>query len=287
MPPRDYSPLNGLAWSLWPSDDHRDTRLMAFFTAYFDAAGKPDRPNVMFVSGFVSTVGKWKKFEKAWLAFLKRNGMENPFHMTEFKHATSEHYKGKNYPGWVNRHDEQRAFEIEAIRIIDYHTHKEFSQGLVVEDFERMHREYDIPITHPWGRLINKPIAHCGIQPIIALQDWEKSYRKRGNTIHGIELIFDQGDTHRGELASAIREVFDVEPIFKDKREHIGLQAADILAWYHSRVTGDITYNRRIHILPQLEVLMKWMRNSEEWGYSHWPKLEQACAHYGFKRKGE
>jgi len=52
------------------------------FCSYFDGSGDGNKP-VQAVSGFVSTVKKWARFETEWNAILKANGI-SALHTTDY-----------------------------------------------------------------------------------------------------------------------------------------------------------------------------------------------------------
>jgi len=64
---------------------------MGVFTAYFDASGSPDDPNVHYltVAGFIATAGSWTLFDKRWKKILKKYGVEK-LHMKDFSHSRGE-----------------------------------------------------------------------------------------------------------------------------------------------------------------------------------------------------
>jgi len=64
-------------------------------TAYFDASGTEHSGTELVVSGFVSTVKKWKGFEREWRALLDDAGIPY-FHMKEFAPSTGIFASWKN-----------------------------------------------------------------------------------------------------------------------------------------------------------------------------------------------
>src|SRR5665213_2319100 len=109
---------------------------MAMYTAFFDASGNHESPAAMFVAGLVASADEWLAFEREWLALLSANGMESPFHMTDFKAGAPP------YGEWLRDIPKQHKFEREAVKIIVKHARHSFAQGFVIPDFDRMHATY-------------------------------------------------------------------------------------------------------------------------------------------------
>jgi hypothetical protein len=90
------------------------------FTAYFDASGKRQQ-SVLTVSGFVSDVRKWSKFDAEWDAILMAEGL-NCFHMTDFV------ARKKPYGRWGSGYSEPRdKFFRRLIETSVRHTNKSFA----------------------------------------------------------------------------------------------------------------------------------------------------------------
>lgn len=60
----EYSPTRHLAITVWLGSC-RGNNLMSMLAAYYDESGTPD-VHAVVVSGFVSTVEKWVRFERDW-----------------------------------------------------------------------------------------------------------------------------------------------------------------------------------------------------------------------------
>src|SRR5437764_1188134 len=111
---------------------------MAMFTAYFDASGHPDsvaaKP-ALFMSGFVSTVQRWAKFERDWLRLLREFGITPPFHMTDFESGYDQ------YASWKDDLERREVFRSRALHVMKRWTNKPFSSGVLLSDFRRLFAE--------------------------------------------------------------------------------------------------------------------------------------------------
>ena len=254
---------------------------MAMFTAYFDASGNYQSPTAMFVSGAVASTDDWIAFEAEWLALLDANGMKPPFHMKDFKSGAHP------YEAWKNKLAKQQKFELAALDLIQRRAWYTFAQGIVIPDFDRMHATFDIPKSEPWGKTINKPLAHCGVAVVLRLNEWVQREAKKGKLdMQGdLEIIFDRGDMHRGELASALRDVFSVEPGFKEAAKFAPLQAADMLAWYHRRAVDDYVQKKAHWLGAPFKKLADDMPGNRKWAFSRWHKLRDYCKEKGYPLK--
>src|SRR5207247_887910 len=62
-------------------------RMIASFTAYFDASGNAlDQPFVV-VAGYIANYAQWKNLEEMWEQVHKKHNVDLPFHMAEFAAA--------------------------------------------------------------------------------------------------------------------------------------------------------------------------------------------------------
>jgi hypothetical protein len=203
---------------------------MVMFTAYFDASGHPNDVGstpALFVSGFVSTVEKWLKFEKYWLALLEEFHITPPFHMTDFESGHGQ------YAAWKDDREERERFRSEALHVIKRWTNKPFSSGVLIPDFQRLFREYAMPPEVP-----REPYPFCGEAVVVdLLRPWLEHCIKDGRFRMGtdnLQIVFEHGDKHKGLLEAAL-ERRNVDAIFMKKAALVPFQACDFLAWMHRR----------------------------------------------------
>lgn len=254
---------------------------MAMFTANFDASGHPHDPSphaAFFVSGFVSTAGKWTLFEEQWLALLAEFRIESPFHMTDFEAGE------KQYASWKDDRPRRETFLLRAVDIIHKQTNKPFSQGVLLADIRRMFKEYNVTNIDD---LENAPYPWCALQVMRATAEWSARRLAAGTVkeTDRLEIIFELGDLHRGKFMQAAEEAYGYVPIFKKKSEWVPFQICDILAWEHrhrysqfARYGGGLTrasYEALARRLPQ-----------DALRFNSWESIERACRQAGFTRRG-
>ena len=223
--PGEHSSLRHLAWSLWGNHDP-ERCLMAMFTAYFDASGKPHDPTVFLVSGFVSSERKWLRFEDEWAAFLKEWGIRGTFHTTDYIKAQM----GTHYEQFHGNDPLRDEFERRAVKVIRRGIRKPVSCGLLLEDYRRVLAEYRLPDAFGHFR---HPYSLCAIHCTLAVVFWGDR-RMKSNDL--LEFIYEDGDDDKGFFIKEFKKINGEPPIFRTKDKHPQFQAADILAWRHARL---------------------------------------------------
>ncbi len=250
--------------------------LMAMFSVYFDASGHSDSTSVLYVSGFVSTVEKWNKFDDCWSELLARHGIKGFFHMKDFTSGVGQ------YSSWKDDKLKRKQFLAEAIKIIKVYTHKSFSAGVIVEDLKTVSRLYKIP------KYASLPYPLCASYAIGNVVQWmHKSLRKRkasGNDT--IQYFFEDGDKHKGELIKA----FEIRghrpfPVFLSKEDCSPFQAADLLAWEHRRrisrgIEDDVWKERE-----SLVAITRQLPGGDDWTIADEKAMVTGCNKLGFPRR--
>ncbi len=218
--------VDRLAASLFVGSQCPGTRLMAMFTAYFDAAGNAIEQPFVVVSGYIANYLQWRLFEESWKTVHKEHGVELPFHMTEFIAAVSrpEYQKQK--------HARQDYIQLAK----DSKRANEFLKNLCVTECCLINCAVSciVPMDMYDGvsslldlREVVPPYALAARTCIKAIHDWEREFHIE----EPVECIFEEGDFEQGKFTDLmIDEGMDV-PIYKKKDQYAGLQAADHYAW--------------------------------------------------------
>src|SRR6476620_1644169 len=77
----DLYAIDNLAASLCVNTPDPGARLMAMFTAYFDASGNAEQSNsFIVVSGYIANVLQWRMLENLWTSIHQEFDMKTPFH---------------------------------------------------------------------------------------------------------------------------------------------------------------------------------------------------------------
>jgi hypothetical protein len=131
------------------------------YTSYFDASGHPDQQTVLTVGGFVSTVEKWKRFDKEWTAILKRYGV-TAFHMTDFVAGWGE------FSQFKNNSPLRKVFIDELTACIKKNVNKAFRTSVYIEDYNALDRIFALE------EAVGRPYALCGTSCLYANWLWAR-----------------------------------------------------------------------------------------------------------------
>ena len=183
------------------------------FSAYFDASGTR-KSDVLVVTGYVSRISKWVRFDQEWKALLEKYGVTN-LHMTDFVSSKNE------FSGWLGQTDRRREFMEELVACIRRSTNKGFSAGVVVEDFNAVDKEY------PLAKNVGTPFSLCGMTCMGMLKRWADKGRC---DIGKMLVLFEDGDNDRGDFQERVAQQ-GVTVGYLGKPASRAFQAADLAAW--------------------------------------------------------
>lgn len=225
FPWNDARPIDSLAAALFVNCNDPETRLMAMFTAYFDASGNSlDQPFVI-VSGYVANFLQWKTFEAEWARCHAIFNVSMPFHMATFVAACER-------PTYKNQKN-ARSDYVEISK--DLNRAAAFLKQLAgiqvsyvhcgISCIVRMDVYNGISSLLKLGDVV-PPYALGARMCINRLRRWEKEFG-----IPPTEIIFESGDCEQGKLTHLMVDEGDNPPIYKNKNDFAGLQGADQYAW--------------------------------------------------------
>lgn len=189
---------------------------MTEYALYLDVAGHPANQEILCAAGFLSTESKWLAFEPAWKEALKRNGLPEVFHMTDFER------KYKNDP---------RHWEIlkDLINVIADYAVASFSNSLSMSGYRHINDLF------PLEEMFGKPY---GVSARCAARLAYHWLGARG--VREPMLVFvEKGTLHEGDMVECFRRDGLEDPISVPKFLP-PVQAADIYAWeraYYSRTS--------------------------------------------------
>jgi len=209
-----YSPLYHLFSALFLKSEHEIAMLKPLpLTLYCDASGK-DQENLSVVAGFISTVDQWLLFEKEWAMVLKKFHIKY-FHMREFAHSVDQ------FDGWKGQEDKRRALINELVNVIVSRTRYWVGSCIVLEDYKKVDADYQLHEKF-------YPYPLNGRVCMDMIEKWRYVHNIQG---HPIELVFEDGDDHFGQLSERIKEKHGVRPIPRTRMQACPLQAADFVAY--------------------------------------------------------
>jgi hypothetical protein len=260
---REYLPLEHLALSIF-LDNAQDRCPMAMFTAYFDDSGSPDQGVCLTVAGYVSTVEKWIRFEKEWRAILYENDIEY-FHMKEYAHSVGQFKK------WKGKEGKRKIFLKRLVACVKKTAHKSFSSAALLKEYNEMDALY------PLHEAAGYPFAMCGRSCAAKINRW----RQRNNIAEPIELIFESGTKHAADLFRVLKRDGLPLPIFKDKKEFGALQAADFVAWEHTKALTGLHLGTIKGLKDIRKSLAALNSIPNDWGVQTRNDLEVSCQMIG------
>jgi hypothetical protein len=251
------SAVGRLAASLFVGDANPGCRLMAVFTAYFDAAGSPESQPYVIVSGYIANYFQWRTFEKSWTDIHKTFGMDLPFHMVDFMAALSnENYKSQKNArnDYVEiAKDEKRAREFlrRLCQVPVMLVNCSISCMVSMDIYNGVSSLLDL-------RKVVPPYALGARICITKVREWEASF----GVPQPIECVFENGDFEQGKFTELMVDEGMNPPIYK--KDFAGLQAVDLFSWeefnFLKRVRREADLAARdslkilLHAIPKLHV---------------------------------
>lgn len=224
--PDNPRPLDRMACAIFNRQENPQTRLMAMFTAYFDASGNAQDHPFVVVSGYVANYLQWQRFEDDWARAHQAYGVNPPFHMAEFVAACTTH--------WYKDQSNARADYVEIAK--DAEQAAEFLKLISQIQMSFVHigisSIVDMDVYREVSSLLDlrevvPPYALGARMCIQRLRRWEQDYTVRPPA----EIIFEQGDFEQGAFTKLMVDEGEPTPIYKKKEDFAGLQGADQYAW--------------------------------------------------------
>ena len=191
---------------------------LEMFTAYFDDSGSPDSGTSLGVAGFVSTVEKWVEFEEAWHSILAEYKIDY-FHMRQYAHSVGQ------FKEWKGKEGKRRTFLKRLISCLNGRVNKSFSSAVVLKEYN------EVDSLYPLHEAMGYPFALCGRTCSAKINSW----RERRKIMEQVKIVIEAGSKHAEDLARVLRRDGQPEPIFQGKKLLGALQAADLIAWEHTK----------------------------------------------------
>jgi hypothetical protein len=194
--------------------------------AYVDDSRSNQREERLVLAGYINTAERWSRFSDAWYAELRRSPSIDYFKMVEAAGLRGQ------FGGWCTADRDNKVEDL--ARIIRHSKpasiHSSVSQKLVAEIIK--------PVA-PYG--MASAYSFCFEAIMIPLAIHQSKQRDLMQV--PIDFIFDQqeglGDeakllyqSIRARQPRAVQKVLSVEPVFRDDKLIMPLQAADMLAWH-------------------------------------------------------
>jgi hypothetical protein len=179
---------------------------MAALIGYFDAGGSQHDQQFIVVAGFISSSDVWSKFEHAWQARLKRDGISY-FHMVECAHST-----GQFRSSWKDDERKRRALLLlgDLMDIILSHTFRKFACVIENKKFR------EIITTEQRKKWRLDGYSWAGLYCAMQVNNWrqlETTFREPP------QFVFEDGDLGKGLLEERLTENGFGSPTFRPKMD--------------------------------------------------------------------
>ena len=227
FPVHDIRPVDRLAAALFVNCRNPRARIMAMFTAYFDASGDAISQPFVVVSGYIASYIQWKFVEDTWRQLHTKFGLSLPFHAVEFMAARSNlanYEKQRNarsdYVAIAKNPQEADRFLVNLAQLVAATTNCAVTAVVPMEVYNGVSSLLDL-------REIVPPYALGARLCIELVRKWEQLF----DVPEPIECIFEAGDFEQGKFTKLMIDEGSQSPIYKDKKDFAGLQAADHYAW--------------------------------------------------------
>jgi hypothetical protein len=193
--------------------------LKTAYTAYFDASGTATEPAIT-MSGFVSDVERWRRFEIKWQKLLAKESID-VFHMTDFVARKPPFDRWtKDASGEAKRDQFFRSL----LDVLFGQTIFSFAEMVPTCEYESANRAYQV---NEW---FGCPYAFAGLGCLLKVMQWV-----RRNNVQRLQVFIEKGDEGQGILDRILQKVLKIDANFKSKAEIVPFQAADIAAWEGSK----------------------------------------------------
>lgn len=188
--------------------------------AYFDDSGHPDDQDVVLVAGWAGNVEQWVLWEQGWNKVLSDFDIKPGFfHMTDFEAATRSDVEENPYKHLSSR--QRQRFLDRLINHIGTRVRRSFCILVPMYDYREVNELYYL---EEW---LGKPYSIAALGIVQKLKAWKTQFAPNDP----LEVFFESGTKHQGDMRKVFKQFGYDEPIFRDKKSVIPLQAADLLAW--------------------------------------------------------
>lgn len=205
--------------------------------AYIDES-HANESDVFCMGGHIADINSWQKFSEEWAELLPRFGVLDDSDQYHFK--MSEMYRN-------NRIDNVPPF----YRVIERHVLCSLAFSYKKSDLENAKNRIFVPeLQIDWG-FLNNPYEFA----FRSLMDMFHSYREQAQEVipleEKVDFIFDEHnkskmidkiwDDYMSQRPEETRKYYGSHPRFKNDKEALPLQAADLWAWWVRKWTEDGT----------------------------------------------
>lgn len=212
FPAASHRAVDRLAASLFVNSHNPGGRLMAMFTAYFDASGDALKQPYVVVSGYIANYLQWKSYENMWTRIHDDHGVKKPFHMAEFVSALSnpKYAQQKNarpdYIAISQDPKKARSFLLELCITQATYVNCVVTCVVPMDVYNGVSLLLDL-------RTVIPPYALGARMCIERVHGWERMF----SVVEPVECIFEEGDFEQGKFTELMVKEGWAKPIYKKK----------------------------------------------------------------------
>jgi hypothetical protein len=211
-----------------------------------DASGNEPQSPICVLAGFVASSARWTDFSAAWQAALDEHPKLEYFKMTE---AASLRGQFDRRRGWTETKRDEKVLSL--VRIIRDHVGVRVSAWIRNDDYDKHIRSLPMPVRHlgndsPYVMLVNQLVVatatfgdrHGIVTPPQYVFDAEMGFDREALTFWPhVKRTLDLST--RSDIAKFVGEA----PSFRDEKDYLPLQAADLYAW---QIRNHLLRNNRV-----------------------------------------
>ena len=221
---------------------------------YIDDSGSEPQSKVFLLGGFVSTASRWAKFSDEWDAALREQPAIEYFKTTEAAHFREQFDRKR---GWNEQLRDRRISDL--VDIIKANVEVGVHVFMKNDTFHQLISSLPLPYRNLSS---DNPYSLLFAQIMLAVARFQFIFDARDRC----DLIFDQQLGFQIEAMqwwalfqqeatdaskASITRYMGSPPVFKNDKEILPLQAADLYAWHHRRHIED---TRKLYV-PEEKVL--------------------------------
>jgi Protein of unknown function (DUF3800) len=195
---------------------------------YVDDSASDDGDQRLLLAGYINTADKWIRFSDAWQEELDHSPRIRYLKMAEANNL------GGEFRGWK---PEDRDEKLKGLARVIRH----FAPASIHSSISRREFKTIVSPVAPYG--FNRPYFYCFQAIIVPLAN---SMLEFGLPKVPVDFIFDEQEEVgeearffyriiRDSQPAAVRSILSRDPIFRDDKQVLPLQAADMLAWHVRR----------------------------------------------------
>ncbi len=169
----------------------------------------------MTVSGFISRVDKWDRFERRWSKILREYGLST-FHMTDYVSGQGD------YSQFKGNSPLRKTFQDQLTACVAKNTNKAIRFTLILRDYREVNRRFKL------RERLGPPYVICARECLMHARNWARKKKCESTMLY----YFEKGDKDQGLFEKAAEEmVSPSQVIFLAKGALGAFQAADFMAW--------------------------------------------------------